>query len=46
MSKSFLRKIAIFAAVIISIVSLSSCSKNKGDGDNRNDIPNLVIGCE
>ena len=46
MSKSFLRKIAIFVAVIIAAVSLSACSKNKGESGSKTDMPNLVIGCD
>ena len=46
MSKSFLRKIAAFVALITAAISISSCSKNRGDDGNRNDMPELVIGCD
>lgn len=46
MSKSFLRKIAAFVALITAAVSISSCSKNKSETDDRSDMPNLVIGCD
>ena len=46
MTKSLLRKIAAIVALITAAVSISSCSKNKIETDDRSDMPTLLIGID
>lgn len=46
MTKSLLRKIAAFVAIITAAVSISCCSKNKSETDDRSDMPTLLIGVD